>query len=164
MRLARSDCGVARACAGVVATSHLAQSAFGASQPRSIKNAYTCTCTYTRALAYALPRSRVLSRALAYGPTRAPCRVQYETRTGFVSNLYGFHFKPVRVSNRPHTGVSRESLGSLSGDPLETPLIRNAECGIRNGAGASSDTPPDGRAYSALRHHGITESRLLEIS
>ncbi len=62
-------------------------------------------------------RVRVSVHARARVGARAPCRVQYETRTGFVSNLYGFHFKPVRVSNRPCMGVARESLGR----PLETP-------------------------------------------
>ncbi len=60
-------------------------------------------CAHARTRSYA--RTRTLSRASAHGHARAPCRVQFETRTGFVSNLYGFHFKPVRVSRRPCTGL-----------------------------------------------------------
>ncbi len=80
-----------------------------------------CVCAHTRVCtrvrARGCTRARAWARARLAGFNMKPVRVSFQTYTGFISNPYGFQMEPIR-----------ESLGRS----LETPSIRNAECGIRN--------------------------------
>ncbi len=139
--LRRSDCGAARPTPRACPAQTCIVLRGGVSPPILNK---ARTRTHVRACAHT--PTRTPSRASARGHTRAPCRVQFETRTGFVSNLYGFHLKPVRVSNRPHTAPQKFG-------------IRNVEFGM---ALARQVIPRQEGDHT--RYFGITVLRPLKIS
>ncbi len=136
--LAKDDCGVARACAGVVATSCFADFAFGESQPRSLLKR-VCVCMRIRVHASTRAHIRVGVRSLVRGRARA--------LPGSIRNPYGFRFKPIRVSFQTRTGFKQTLYGF-------------SKCGVWNVERGVIARQRD----KDTRYFGITEYRYIDTS